>query len=430
MSGGGWAGSLRGRLLRRGVLTAAVPLAIMLVLLWVFLGGVQQRTDAAIDDARESLARDVVAQNLLSDAENLGRRLDDFLLERLLDVRTWVQAPALEAAIQESVPLGEPYRDQPVEAIEAAFPADVPRALLQDGPAVAFLAGRIEESPHFGEAILADADGLVVVATSQPSDFVQSDEDWWQGAWNGGTWVSDFRFDESAGVFSLDLAVRVGSPAAPLGVIKTVLAVSLVQELADEAAELAPDVDVVVADHRGLLLAETATGHADDRILQADVTVAELEAHQLLEDLGTDSVVSPAIAAGRVRLEGSTGPDGVMLDSGWTVLLAQPSVSALAPLAPITDLRSDVSTAVSDLLGWSVVVSLVGLLLAGATAFVVAGQVSRPLTQLRDAAAALSEGEVDVDIPVSGDDELGEIGRSLRSLAWAAKYVTSGERAG
>ena len=97
MSGGGWAGSLRGRLLRRGVLTAAVPLAIMLVLLWVFLGGVQQRTDAAIDDARESLARDVVAQNLLSDAENLGRRLDDFLLERLLDVRTWVQAPALEA---------------------------------------------------------------------------------------------------------------------------------------------------------------------------------------------------------------------------------------------------------------------------------------------------------------------------------------------
>lgn len=424
MADQGWAGSLRGRLLRRGVVAAAVPLVVMLALLVVFLTTVQRRTDAAIADARASLSRDVVAQNLVGDAENLGRRLQDFLSERLLDVRTWVEAPALVEAIAASAELGDPYRDLPIAEVEAIFDESTPRRLLTDGPAVDFIEGRVTQSPHFGEAILTDADGLVVAATNQTSDFVQRDEDWWEGAVADGVFTSDFRFDESADVFSLDLAIAVGDPAAPVGVVKTVLAVSLVQQLADEAAELDPDLGVVVADQRGLLLADTASGHAPERILRDSLHLTDLEAVQLLADAEADAVVSPSVAAAQLVLE--PGRDG--LGEGWTVLVVEPASAALAPLAPVTDLQEDLSMAVSDLLSLSVVISLLGLVLAGATTFVLAARVSRPLTELRDAAAKLSDGDVDVAIPRAGTDELGEIARALQSLAWAAKYVTRGEQ--
>ena len=140
---------------------------------------------------------------------------------------------------------------------------------------ISFLRQQVSASPYFAELFFTDSNGFNVALTNPTSDFIQSDEEWWKRAWNQGISVGEVEYDDSAGVWSVEISVRIDNPAGkkPLGVMKTVLAIEPIQKIADRAARSVPGGRVQVATGRGALIAETASGHARERIMNGDVNV-------------------------------------------------------------------------------------------------------------------------------------------------------------
>jgi PAS domain S-box-containing protein len=78
--------------------------------------------------------------------------------------------------------------------------------------------------PLFGEAFVTNKYGANAAQTQKTSDYNQADEEWWQKAKEEGLYVTDVEYDESAGIYSIDICIRVDDPEGNfLGVLKAVL---------------------------------------------------------------------------------------------------------------------------------------------------------------------------------------------------------------
>jgi serine phosphatase RsbU (regulator of sigma subunit) len=88
-----------------------------------------------------------------------------------------------------------------------------------------------QANPAFAEILVADSRGRLIAATGKTSDYDQSDENWWQRGMTlkaGEALLEGLEFDESAGIYSLDITLPVlsASGAEPIGVIKGVLGIT------------------------------------------------------------------------------------------------------------------------------------------------------------------------------------------------------------
>ncbi|MDP8229714.1 MAG: ATP-binding protein [Candidatus Gorgyraea atricola] len=76
----------------------------------------------------------------------------------------------------------------------------------------------------FGEVFVTNQYGVNVALTGKTSDYRQDDEAWWLQAKDKGLFIRDVKYDESADLYSTDIAVRVeDSNGDFIGVIKVVL---------------------------------------------------------------------------------------------------------------------------------------------------------------------------------------------------------------
>ena len=72
-----------------------------------------------------------------------------------------------------------------------------------------------------------------MLASDRTSDFVQSDEEWWQQAVKTGAYEGPPRYDSSAAVVSLeyDIAIRAPRVERQVGVLKAVFALDRLSQL-------------------------------------------------------------------------------------------------------------------------------------------------------------------------------------------------------
>ncbi|MDH3611301.1 MAG: ATP-binding protein [Nitrosopumilus sp.] len=88
----------------------------------------------------------------------------------------------------------------------------------------------------FAEIFTTNKYGVNVAQSDVTSDFKQSDEEWWQVAKNEGIHLNDVNFDESAGVYSIDISVRIDDDDGNfLGVIKSVINLNDILDTIQEA---------------------------------------------------------------------------------------------------------------------------------------------------------------------------------------------------
>lgn len=85
-------------------------------------------------------------------------------------------------------------------------------------------------NPLFAEILVTNARGDLLGMTGKTSDYRQEDEEWWQRTMAlpiRNAHVTGIQFDESAGVYSIDVSYPIYDPAAPegkpIGVIKGVI---------------------------------------------------------------------------------------------------------------------------------------------------------------------------------------------------------------
>lgn len=257
---------------------------------WLWLRA-ESRPPAAI----QSLALRGDALKLTEAASGLAEAIDRFLLERIVEAQTWATSPVVISAVHKAraAHAKEGLDNLTIQQVEGKFRT---RKSLGLAPgARAYLSEQVRASPHFAEVFFTDEMGFNVAATNPTSDFVQSDEGWWQRAWSTGFSVGEIEFDASANVWALDLSVRIHDSRTrnPIGVMKSVLSVRFTQLFTDRIARRlsapgqllhaevsgpaldgrAPESQFLVVTRDGLLIAETRSAHARGRIMQPEISL-------------------------------------------------------------------------------------------------------------------------------------------------------------
>jgi methyl-accepting chemotaxis protein len=139
---------------------------------------------------------------------------------------------------------------------------------------------------------------------------------------------------------------------------------------------------------------------------------------------GTKKVQSPAAAlAGRsgwVEKGGDVLFYAPVKTTGWTFVAVAPKDEILAPVAK---LRTTL-----------ILVGLLALLLVGGALVFVAGRIARPVREVAEAAERIGDGDLDVSVAASSEDEVGRMAgafdrmvASLRDTAETAEAVAAGD---
>ncbi len=267
-------------------------------------------------------------------------------------------------------------------------------------------AKRIKGFPILAEVFITNAYGANIAQTAATEDCLQSDEHWWQHAVSDGTYVSDVELDESAGVDSIDICIRISdAPGTVLGVAKIIL------------------------DIRGIkVVLQSHLAHTDRRPLNESDRILLLSSDRtVIFSLGTeDPDLTPGSEYSLAYNKASFSPTNISqrTDSTGKQLLVTTARSQgygqyrglhwmIAyerdldqVIAPVTALRKRtllIVTAVSTLgLSCAVLFSLAA---------------SRRLATFKNAAQAIRDGNLAVKINTRSKDELAELAGIFNGMA-------------
>ena len=366
----------------------------------------------------------VVGANLIAVSGQIAEQLDTFMLERISDVVTWVSAPIIvEAAkIAAARHKKEGLSSLEIAAIEAQFKTS--KSLNVSPRADNYLIQQIARSEHFGEAFFTDENGFNVALTNPTSDFVQRDENWWKTAWENGISVGEVEFDDSAGIWSVDISVRIDDPRSgrSLGVMKAVLGVSLIQQVADVGVARIEGGSITVVNGDGQLLAETSSQHAQNRIMNESVnfrTGADTEIKGVLGGQPSGYVIGGQRVLGYAHSAGAELYKSVVdrfQGFNWVVIVQQSTEVALAPIHGLASIQKSLTQSqqiMVYILGSAVVVVFfLALIMAG----MLSNRIISPLLELRDHADAVSKGDTSRKIDINSNDEIQDLAMAFQRL--------------
>jgi HAMP domain-containing protein len=423
--------SIRGKITNRTLSIGILPVLLVGIFSWYSLTNLTATANQQLEASRAELLDSVVGNNLSTTASRIVSQLDSFMLERISDVVVWASAPiVLNAAKQAAIAHQKAgLVDLPIDDIEARFKQ---RKSLNISPASnRFLIQQIRRSTHFGEIFFTDKNGFNAALTNPTSDFVQRDENWWKTAWENGISVGEVEFDESAGIWSIDISVRIddSSSGRSVGVMKAVLGVSLIQAVADDGARDVAGGTVTVINSSGQLLAETSTKHAKDRIMVEGVN---------LRNSGDDSIQQIFSSKNKGYVLGSDQVLGFAKSAGpelyrkvvkrfpgfnWVVMVQQPTSVALAPIQGLSAVQDSLESSKQQM----IIILLIVILLVFILAIFVAGGLSktitRPLLDLRELADAVSKGDTSRTIQVKSDDEFQDVAQAFERMRTSVAII-------
>jgi len=423
--------SLRGKITNRTLFIGIAPVLMVGIFSWFSLNQLTTSANVQLDNSRAELLDSVVGNNLSTTSARIVNQLDTFMLERISDVVVWASAPIILQAAKSAAAAHQKTGlvDKEIDEIEALFKT---RKSLNVSPtANRYLIQQIRRSSHFGEVFFTDKHGFNTAMTNPTSDFVQRDENWWKTAWENGLSVGEVEFDDSAGIWSIDISVRIDDTASgrSLGVMKAVLGVSLIQEVADKGARDINGGLVTVISSGGLLLAETGSKHAKDRIMVDSVNLRNSTDPAMQEVfsarnkgyvLSSDQVLGYAKSAGPelYRTVVTRFPG-----FNWSVLVQQPTSIALAPIEGLSTVQTSLQTSKRQV----IVILTIVVLAVFALAFFIAGMLSKAITQpmldLRELADSVSKGDTSRTISVNSDDEIQDVAQAFERMRTSVSII-------
>ncbi len=415
----GYFNSLRGKITNRALILGIVPIVLIGALAYTSLSRLIEQVDDGLNTSRSEMLDKVVGSNLSATAGRIVQQLDGFMLERISDAVTLASAPNVVEAARNAAGFhrSRGFPGMTTEEVEALFEAQKSLGLFPDTDR--YLTNQIERSLHFGEVFITDEYGYNVALTNPTSDFVQSDEGWWVGAMDNRIDVSQVEFDASAGIWSIDISVRIDDEQTGrrLGVMKAVLGVSLIQEVADNRSAEITSGNVTVANSEGLLLAESASNHNVDRIMSAAGNLSGSSNNAIqsaLDSSGSGFSIGNTEVLGYAHSAGAELYGGVVegfQGFNWLVLVQQPTSVALAPIENLNAVQSELAESRNNtLLVVGIATALIALI-----AFIIAATLSNsiinPLQELQQAAERVAKGDTSQTVSINSNDEIEDLAK-------------------
>lgn len=423
--------SLRGKITNRILIIGILPVLAIGAISWLSFNQLTHDVTGKLEDSQNVLLDRVVGANLISVSSRIADQLDTFMLERISDAVTWASAPIIVQAAKRAAVIHDErgLTDLDIKDVEAKFQSS--KSLNISPGANNYLTKQIERSEHFGEAFFTDIFGFNVALTNPTSDFVQRDENWWRTARENGVAVGEVEFDESAGIWSVDISVAIEDSASGriLGVMKAVLGVSLIQQVADAGVRDIEGGSVTVVNGDGQLLAETSSQHARDRIMNSAVNFHKSNDNSILNAFGSQPrgyVIGDRQVLGYAQSAGKEMYKSVVdrfMGFSWVVLVQQDTGVALEPIRGLSGIQSSLTSSQQNILlvlGTVVaVVFVIAIIMAG----ILSRGIIQPLLELRDHADAISRGETSRTIDIRSNDEIEDVASALGRLLTSLSIV-------
>lgn len=399
-----------------------------------------------LNETEDTLRTDVVGRNLTGAAGDTAMVIDSYLLERITDIRRWSEESVIIEAAREGTLAAQQSRlvglspGEVKEQLQGSLFVPIPQSVFS--PALSFLFRQTErpETP-FIEILVTEANGVNVLTTRPIAEVMQANADWWQAAHQpsaAGIGITDIYFEEGVAAPIIGLALPIVDPETKevLGVIRALLKLTELQRrLSQKAASLNASLQVFAGD--GRLIADTASNNSPSIILNNAENVVEQhyapalkaqEARPGVEGAGFMVVdhVNRRDVVGYARTSSNNFYDAPAQLSGfegfgWGVIVAQPENRALQVLAGLIETGQEFER-LPALLGnlFSFVIVMVGVVsLLGA--FVLSGNISRPLIEISRMAQRVEEGDLTARVEVRSSDEIGVLAHAFNTMTFGLR---------
>ncbi|HKH92412.1 MAG TPA: methyl-accepting chemotaxis protein [Gemmatimonadaceae bacterium] len=338
------------------------------------------------DVALGRLARRETEARLAEAAQRAQLLVDQALSDRERQVEVLALTPAIVEAAREGGTRTATLNIAKTSPAELEQRFDLERSLEAAPGARAFLIGVLPRLDAV-EMSVTESHGYNALTTRRASDFVQSDESWWQSAWQDGLATAGSAYDSTLRRSVISVAAVVKDGSTRVGVLALSFHAAPLVAALDKAGngiriDMVDSANRIVLSSDSMMLGHYVTGVAASR--------SQTEGVSAVFDSGSERAVAGRANRGRWRL------------------VAHQSASALG--APYRSARLALGGVVAVLL-----VVLVGVL-AVVHRFL-ARRISRPATELAVAAEAVAAGDFSVEIATTAtDDEIGRLGRAVGAM--------------
>ncbi|MDD5496113.1 MAG: ATP-binding protein [Candidatus Omnitrophica bacterium] len=259
-----------------------------------------------------------------------------------------------------------------------------------------------DSDPRIGEIFITDKYGGLVAASGKTEDFYQSDEAWWQEAFDGGagkTVVTDISRDESSGTLGISLVLPMkDSNGELIGIAKEVLDIkNLFSPL--ETFEIGKTGHAVLINEQGYIIF-----HKD----LVPLTVKYLKKGDIKDLLGKKSgwgiVSEHGVHKQKTFVVFRPYIPPFFLNSGtkWYLLIDQDVVEVFAPL--------------NIFILPAIMIVLIAMLVMIPVGFVFGNLLVAPIKKLKKATEKIIAGYEDYKIDIKTGDEIEEFAESFKEM--------------
>ena len=402
--------TIRGKLSLQMLLIGLVPALLVGVIVYCSMYSAQQSDSDSWDSARASLQEEVVATHLIDQTTSWCTQTDQWITDAAREVIVWASTPVVvEAAMSGST--ANPETD-------------------------AYLTQQLAMNPLFGAISATDELGNTVAQDDESTySTKQSDNGWWQSAWDDGIFLGNRVYLEELGVYSFDIVVQIKDPQKypdteepRVGVLRASI-VNSPQLAAQSWGQGIPKSRVMMFDREGIILCDSGDitrntessqklTEAEQRVVMMAVDDGDTSGYIITGDVVAAFSVVPDWSSQFYDMPGFSG-------FGWTMMVEQP-VSA-AGLESLDVLESHLEDTTQTMLITLVVVILAVILVALALSFWISQRITRPVSQLRDAAERVSRGDLTATVPECGDDEIGDLAKSFERMITSVRFLSMDE---
>ena len=376
--------SIRAKLVTTLVVSGLIPLLMAVAALYI-LGVIQREREVGVefqDMAKLSAERISIA--ITSNAD-VFRTLAIFPVTRTF----------LNSLSARSEKMSRSAISDLISSVESRWPAltesDPPLSGILSNRLAGILNLFMRSHPLFKEIFATDSKGLLVASTNKTTDYWQADEEWWQKAVNArGIYLTGISYDQSAGVYSIDMCLPVRHGGKLVGVIKGVVDLS---EIFQSVLLLRGDrkVRLILVDGDGNTVLDSAGGKPFEGRIESDI-------------MGRLSSKPGWI---RGKMEGEESIIGFAPVSfgpiSWKILALQNVNLAFAPA------HKFISYIFLFGAGLILIFSVTGVVLSER-------YIARPIRSLRSAAKEIAAGRFDVSVPIRAEDEIGEMAEVFNEM--------------
>lgn len=249
------------------------------------------------------------------------------------------------------------------------------------------------------ELFVTDVHGGLVAASSRTSDYDQSDEAWWQAAYNNGegaVYISEPQLDDSTRNIAIQIAIPINNNEndAVIGVLRTTYLLRPLQSILAQEIGQTSFIDLYLPGEKPTRLHGNIFETADPQLFEQVQALPNQKMVEMTYD-GSPSVVTQA----RIQSLENTP---YINNLNWVVVFSQH--------------RDEAFSSVTLQIQGVVVVIVVVVLLSIIAAFLMAQILIRPIAQLNRTAQEIAAGNLNSQVQVSSSDEIGDLGTSFNLM--------------